>query len=485
MTDREKTAHILRRFGLGAGRYELARYEKGGPQAALGRLIADAKVVEEDVDPWEWTIDDEGETDPSSYRLPGWWALRMLTTRRPLQEKLALFWHDHFPVDAEKVGESPMMLGYLSVLWKHGLGRYRDLLAAVVKQGALLAYLDNNTSNRIHPNENLGRELLELFSLGRGNYTEEDVRSAARALTGWTLHYLGTGIEMDWAKLRKLATTRRLGLMNACFVPAIHDDGPKTFLGKTGPLDADGLIDAVARHPATAKFMCRKLWTFFAYPDPEEKVVLELAETWRKTDGQVEAVLRKMASMPEFWSERAVRGIVKCPVDWTVALFRSLDMGVVFDQLLGDSGKGKPIRKELRESGGGVAWMMGQQGLSLLYPPNVDGWDWGQSWLTAQNSVLRINHGDAIFWGGGEERPLAMWVVAKLKADARPTDPASLVDAVAELFDVPLTPEQRTVVTELCREHGGVEALGSKDSAANVLARVSKALFALPEAQLS
>ncbi|MCW5939491.1 MAG: DUF1800 family protein [Fimbriimonadaceae bacterium] len=483
-TERDRVAHLLRRFGLGAGRYEVDRYAGLGAQGTLRRLIDDARHYEDLIDPWDFSRGDNGEIDPNAYILAGWWGARMLATRRPLQEKIALFWHDHFPVDAEKVFETPLMLGYLRTFYTHGLGRFRDLLSAVIKQGAVLAYLDNNTSSRLTPNENLARETLELFTLGRGNFNETDVRDGAKALTGWTLHYLGTGLEIDFEVLRKRATDQRIGVFNPCFVPAMHDPGEKTILGEKGPIGADRFIELCAQHPATRRRVCSKLWRFFAGTEPTDKVIKELGQVWEKTDGSIADVLTKIAALPEFWAPEVLGRMPRSPVDWTVSLFRSLDLGLVFDQFRKESEPGKPVKKELKEGGGGIHYLMGQQGLRLLFPPNVGGWNWGPAWVTTANSIMRIQHADTIFWGGGDDRPLATWVATKIMTDHKPVDSMGLVKVLANILDITVPENQMGPVARRADELGGVGALTGKDSAANVLANVAKMLFAVPEAQL-
>lgn len=485
MTEREKTAHVLRRFGLGAGRAELARYEKLGWEKTLDALLGESKTDEKfPVSPYEFVAQPKGNLEPNSGNMANWWALRLVMSRRPMTEKLTVFWHDHFALDAEKVGEAPTMLGYLDVLRKHGKAKFRDLLHAVVKQGALLVYLDNHTSNRIHPNENFARELFELFTLGIGNYTEQDVKEAARAFTGWSVHYLGTGQSTKYDQLRERATRNKLSLYNFCDCPAIHDDGVKTVLGKTGRWTGDDVLDIAARHPATAKFVCTKLWTFFATPEPDPRAIEGLIKVWQKTDGDIAAVLRAIAQSKEFWSASCVRQMPKSPLDFTVSLFRNLDLGPTLLTLRGEPfTEFTPMKKEVRDAGSNVNYLMRRQGLHLLFPPNVNGWDWGAGWITAQNVVYRLQHANQLFASGGKDRPLAV-KAATLAGGTTATTEMEFVQGLADVLDAPLSQAMLDRLAAECTAQGGLAALKNPAGTAKVVARLAHLMFAVPEFQL-
>lgn len=485
MTDREKTAHILRRFGLGAGREELKRYERLGWKGTLDALLHDDKVDEKfPVSPYEFVVQPKGNLDANAGRMADWWALRMLVTQRPFQEKLTLFWHNHFALDAEKVSETPTMLGYLDVLRSKGRGKFRDLLHSVVKQGALLIYLDNTSSSRIHPNENFARELFELFTLGIGHYSEDDVKEAARAFTGWSVHYLGTGLNSRYDQLRERATRNKLALYNFCIAPAVHDDGVKTILGKTGNLDGDDVLDITASHPATVQFMCKKLWSFFAYPDPEPTVIERLGKVWKKSDGDISAVLNAIAEAPEFWSKKCVRQMPKSPVDYTMAMFRSLDLGETVLRVRGEpADEFTPMATEVRSSAGTVNFLMRRQGLALLYPPDVSGWNWGSAWISAQNVAYRLQHSNQVFLANVKGRPVASRLAALVK-EGNPADSAALVMTLADILDVPLDKALTTDLAAAADKLGGVPALDKPESAAKLFAGVTHLMFAIPEFQL-
>lgn len=486
MTEREKISHVLRRFGLGAGRIELQDYEKLGVQGTIDTLLNFEKVDEGyPVSPWSVAMQPDKQLYRDPYQTGTWWSLRLLMTQRPLQEKLTLFWHDHFAVSGEKVFEGPTMLGYNQILRTRGMGKFRDLLKAVSMHGALVGYLDANTSTKAHPNENFAREMFELFTMGVGNYTEKDVKEAARAFTGWSLHYAGLGDETPYEKQADKAARQGLAMLNFCYVPAFHDDGSKTILGNTGRFTGEDVLDILADRPETARYICTKLWEFFAYSNPEPKVVDSLVAVWKSSDGEVRSVLRALAARPEFWSEKCVQTKPKSPADYTVAMFRAIGIKPILRTMLGTpGGEYEPVKEDLRKAGQGAFYLMAQQGMTLLFPPNVGGWEWGDSWITANNTVSRVNHSGLIFWGEDKDRPIAMLLANRLKTENPVASAADIVDAVADIFDARLGPKDRDVLIEACTKAGGVGALNEKDQAANLFANLTKLMFATPEFQL-
>lgn len=486
LTESQKVSHLLRRFGICAGRYERQKYEPLGVDKTLDALLNDDKADEGfPISPWEFAAQPLGLIDTGAYHLAGYWSLRMLLTKRPLEQKLSLFWHDHFAVDFEKVYEMPLMYGYLETIRTKGRGKFKDLLIGLFKQGAIYVYLDQHTSNRIHPNENFARELFELFTMGEGNYTEKDVLEAARALTGWSVHYLGTGLTYEYEKLRLMAAKSGMGLNNVCYVPAVHDEGQKTILGVTKNWSADDLLEHLANHPQTAKYICSKLWTYFAGNTPTEAVLTKLTGTWKRTDGDIRSVLKTIATTAEFWSPAVVRQRTKSPMDYTIGLYRSFDLAPIVLALRGTpKDEYQPIKKEVRDMAGGLYYLMSRQGMSLLLPPNVAGWDWGESWINSSNTVERLNLSNTIFWGGGPDRGLAVWMATKLKTDDKVSTPEQIVDGLADIFDAPLNDESRKALVEACVKHGGLKALDNKDQSANLFARLSRLMFAIPEFQL-
>jgi uncharacterized protein (DUF1800 family) len=281
-------------------------------------------------------------------RLRAWWFRRMVLTRRPLEEKMTLFWHGHFATAERDVKNSYHMYLQNRTLRSLALGSFRDLTRAVAKDPAMLEYLDNNQNHWRRPNENLARELMELFTLGPGNYTEMDVKEAARALTGWT--FRGNDFVFE----------RRA-----------HDPGGKTFLGRSGKLTGDDIIDAIFDQPAASRFIARKLFIFFAHESPREDVIEALAAILRENHFQVRPLLRQLFQSEEFYSPRSRGNHVKSPVELVVGTLRLLKV---------DPGESPAF-----------AYWAGQMGQDIFLPPSVKGWDGGESWISTSTLFARYN----------------------------------------------------------------------------------------------
>ncbi len=282
-------------------------------------------------------------------RAAQWWANRMLTTRRPLEEKLALFWHGHFATSDAKLRDYRKSLKQLALFHTHGNGNFRDLLIGVAQDPAMLVYLDAGENIKGSPNENFGREILELFTLGVGNYTETDIREAARAFTGWTNDGLRFVVK-----------------------PELHDDGPKTFLGRHGNFDGVEIIDIILEQDAAARFIAAKLYRFFVHTDPSAGLVVELGQRF-KTDGyHIGRLLRTIFLSRDFYSLPAYATQIKSPVHLVVSTCRKLGLDAI---------PGVPDFNTTTRT-------LGQE---LFHPPNVAGWEGGRSWVTPALLLERGN----------------------------------------------------------------------------------------------
>jgi uncharacterized protein (DUF1800 family) len=279
--------------------------------------------------------------------LRGWWIRRMLRSLRPLEEKMTLFWHGHFATSADDVKRAGLMLRQNEFLRQHCLGNFRALLLGISHDPAMLEYLDNNTNRKAHPNENYARELMELFSMGIGHYTEQDVKEAARAFTGWTF--------------RREEFT---------FVARQHDDGPKEFLNERGNFDGTDIIDIILKQPCTARFMAKKLFEFFVHEEPSATLVEELASALRSHRYEFKPWLRALFVSGVFYSEKAWRTQIKSPAQLVVGSVRML---------------GTDINERA------LAVAMRMLGQDLLYPPNVKGWDGGEAWINTNTLLMRYN----------------------------------------------------------------------------------------------
>lgn len=292
--------------------------------------------------------------------LQGWWLNRMLTTPHPLLEKMTLFWHGHFATSNEKVQHPYAMYLQNQTLRQHATGNWKKMLIAISRDPAMLIYLDNAQSNHQQPNENYARELMELFTIGEGHFTEDDVRAAARAFTGWS-------IESDRMAFR--------------FRSAAHDNGRKRFMGKSGRLDGGDIIDRILKQPEASMFICRKLWSFFAYDNPENDIIAELSRILVRSNYEWKPVLRAMFNCDAFYSARAMRMQIKSPVQWLVGSCRYL---------------GVPMPDPPLASA--ITRMLGQQ---LFSPPSVKGWDGGYSWITTASLMDRYNLAGLLINGSG------------------------------------------------------------------------------------
>ena len=296
-------------------------------------------------------------------QLRGWWLARMAKGPRPLQEKLTLFWHGHFATSVQKIKDAYFMYLQNETFRRHASGNWLAMLKDVTKDPAMLIWLDQAQSRKQQPNENYAREVMELFALGEGHYTEKDITEAARAFTGLTLN-----------RLEQTSDYR----------PAGHDDGEKTVLGKTGRLDWEDVLEQIVAQPQAPKFICAKLWTFFAAENPSEEMVNALAAIFRKHDNQFKPVLRVMFRSEAFYAEPVVRTQVKSPVQWLVSSARLLEREL----------PPAPVATN----------MLANLGQNLFAPPNVKGWDGGVTWITTNNLLERYNLAEALVYGKNQIR---------------------------------------------------------------------------------
>lgn len=371
--DDRLAAHLLRRAGFSGTPDEIARYAAMSPHDAAESLIHFADTSQLPAPPsaspypdyraiamMNKGLDDTAKREAAKSRrkqavgdivaLQLWWLNRMLTTPAPLQEKMALVLHGHFTTAAIEKGVWPnLVLAQNQLLRQYALGNLHDLTLAISKDPGMLLYLDNAENNKSHPNENYARELMELFTLGIGNYTEEDVRQSARAFTGWTID-------------------RQTGQFT--FNARTHDDGEKTFLGRTGNFDGSDIIDIIYRQRAAETFWATSLLSAFVYDDPEPDLVNEFANVISRNKFELAPSMSMLLRSNVFYSPRAYRSLVKSPVEFVVGAHKQMGLGTIVD--------GTPA---------GLRAM----GQVLFYPPNVAGWPGGANWLTSQMLIAREN----------------------------------------------------------------------------------------------
>jgi uncharacterized protein (DUF1800 family) len=284
-----------------------------------------------------------------THRLGYWWANRMLTTPRPFQEKMTLFWHGHFATTEEKVRDYRKLRIQNELLRQHATGPFRDLMVAVAKDPAMLAFLDAGVNLKGAPNENFAREIMELFTMGVGNYTEQDIKEAARAFTGW--NYKGLTYVIN---------------------PSQHDDEPKTVLNQTGRFTGEQVIDILMAQPVTADYLAGKLYRYFVREDLSPELQKQLGKVLRDNHYDIAAFMETVLLSKDFYSSASVATRIKPPVELLISTYKKMELTAV---------PGIPDFNEQSE-------LLGQK---LFYPPNVAGWANGRSWITPGLLLARGN----------------------------------------------------------------------------------------------
>ncbi|HEY2475178.1 MAG TPA: DUF1800 domain-containing protein [Candidatus Cybelea sp.] len=340
-------AHLLRRAGFGGAPDDVGRVAGMTAAQAVDSLVALAPA--RSIAPPEELINAPRPAKPRvTAATQLWWLNQMLTTPSPLQEKMTLYFHGHFTSRATP--RFPWITYNQNALFRqYALGNLRELTRAVSKDAAMLIYLNGTENVAAHPNENYARELMELFTLGVDNYTEEDVRESARAWTGW---------QVD----------RRDDTVS--FNPSLHDGGTKHFLGRTGNFNGDDIVNVIFAQPQCAKFFAAGLLNWFVYNDPEPELVDAVAALLRRHDFELAPVVGTILRSNVFYSARAYRALIKSPVEFVIGTYKALGLPAV--------------------DGSALAALQ-QMGQRLFFPPTVAGWPGGQNWLTSGTMIARQN----------------------------------------------------------------------------------------------
>ncbi len=403
---KDSIAHLFRRAGFGPSRADLTAGRNAGYEATLAALLAptrdpyprDEEQAEEDlIEPY---TRDYNYSDIDDVRK--WWYLRMVTSPAPLREKMTLFWHGHFATAVSKVEKAELMRKQNQLFRRKGFGNFRDLLLAVSEDPAMLIWLDGNQNKKGKPNENYAREVMELFTLGIGNYTEHDVREGARAFTGW-------GVD---------------GAGRFHFTPADHDDGVKTFLVQTGKFTGTDIVEMLATRPETARFLSRKLFTFFVHDHPTDEEINALAKIYLDNNTSIGAMVEAIFKSASFTSKDAYLSQIKSPAQFIIGAIKALP------------GQFAPI---------GMLPAFRLMGQDLFEPPSVKGWAGGLDWVSTITMLSRMNFGNYMITvrpgpnGLGNGLDLRAFVL-----NAGLTNTPDFVDYVLDSMGaVPLTPESR------------------------------------------
>jgi uncharacterized protein (DUF1800 family) len=345
--DLHRVNHLLRRLGFGPSYDRMEKLLAMAPAAAIDSLLN----YDPAVDPFAGVIEQmEGLFNlQSSEDVARWWIYRMIYSPNPAQEKLALFWHNHFATSGAKVGNGQYMHRQIELFRAKGIGSFRELLIEVAEDPAMLIWLDGRTNRKGKPNENFAREVMELFTLGVGNYTEADIKQLARAFTGW-----------------------QIADQQSRFEPKLFDDGEKEVFGVKGSFDTASAISLILRQPAAPRFLARRLLRGYVHPEPTDEHVNYYAARLLKADWNIKTVLSEMTASRLFFYDWANRSKIKSPAE--------LVIGSVL--VLGGKVNTQFVREE-----------MAKMGQSLLFPPNVKGWDGEQTWINSNTVLGRFNVG--------------------------------------------------------------------------------------------
>ena len=421
--DLELMAHLLRRAGFGATRAELEEFMDKGYEATVEELLepTERHTMPEDLINRYHVDLHESRYGPSAAAN---WIYRMISTTAPLEEKIALFWHGIFATGYSKTNQARVLLNQIDMFRRLGLGSFDTLLVELSKDPGMIIWLDNQDNHNGAINENFGRELLELFSMGVGNYTEDDIREASRAFTGWTL---------DNAEYMAMRATKdsiwpygRIA-WHFGYRADDHDEGSKTFLAEAGNLNGEDVVDAIGRNPATADFVARHLYDFFVadeapvpqwpYTPPRDPQAIKvLTDAYFESGHEIKAMLRAMFNSDFFKSEDVRFARVKGPAELVIGAIRM-------------SGDFQEPDLEIVQAGN-LSEYMGQ---SLLSPPTVEGWHEGVEWINSGTLLERVNFVSNQL--GDVSKPGIRDVISRLAAqDGGHFRPEELVDGCLNLI---------------------------------------------------
>lgn len=437
-----KISHLMRRAGFSCSPDELQQRVAKGLDTTLSELLhyEDGPDYVGPPPPPPPEVDYYKEDSIKYY-----WLKRMVKSPRPLQEKMVLFWHGHFATANFKVRSFDAMWRQNRFFRAHAVDDFRDLLLGVSRDPAMLVWLDSVANTKKAPNENYGREIMELFSLGLGNYTEADIKAAARAFSGWQVKdYVG------WVDVRQ------------------HDFSTKTFLGVSGRLNGDDVVDIIVKQPACARFLSRKLLRFFATQNPSDDWVERISTVYFNSERSVRAMVEAIFRSPDFYTPGVMRSLYKSPVEYVASVLRESALDPP-DYLYPNY-----VR---------TITLMGQ---SLLNPPTVKGWDGNSSWVNTSTLLARINFAKEI--AALKVGPLKTDTLVATLTAAGVTDADGVLNYFVNQFGAPsLAPETRDVLLKyLNSSSGGVTGpfRMTKLSADVKVRNLIRLLLSAPEYQL-
>jgi hypothetical protein len=441
-----QVGHLYRRAGFGATLAELEQGVADGPAKTVDRLLAGGPADPDFDRTSEYMASERSlPAGADGTQLAAWWLSRILRSPHPLREKLTLFWHNHFATSIAKVQNARYMLSQYRLLHEHALGDFRQLLREMSTDPAMMVWLDTVESKKGKPNENYARELMELFSLGLGNYTEADVREAAKAFTGYEIK-AGKGT----------------------FNPKRHQTGVKKVLGKSGDWKADDIVRICLDQPACPRFIARKLYRFLVSEasDPGPELIEPLAERYRSAGFDTGKLVETILRSEHFFSPAAYRQRVKSPVEFAVGIVRGLE------------GAAGPLP---------LAQSLESLGQTLFAPPSVKGWDGGPVWLNAQTLLFRQNLALALTGTADNRFGRRCDPVAVLRKHGRDTDESAVEFFLTVFLQNDVPPESRNKLLAYLADSKGAKYPAywtSDDVAHHRLRTVAHLTLTLPEFQL-
>jgi uncharacterized protein (DUF1800 family) len=426
-------AHLLRRAGFGATREELEAYAARPYEEVVEELLHPESMPDMDDTTLRRYYPHLGANIDNPQVWNGRWIWRMVNSKRPLEEKMALFWHHVFATGWTKSEHTPTMVRHIDMLRRNGLANFRTLLLDLSRDPAMIYWLDNNENHATSINENYGREILELFSMGIGNYSEQDIKECARAFTGWTFEHA--------------IPLYPYGHYDSRFVYKAedHDDGVKTFLGETGNFNGEDIVDIIARQEATARFISRHLYNFFvadeqqvpawSVTDPvDPEAIKTLMKAFKDSDADIRSVMRVLFNSDFFKNARFTR--VKAPIELVAGVIKL-------------AGTHRDVEPGLTAFDGATR-VMGQ---TLMDPPTVEGWHTGKEWIDGGTLTERINF--AVSQLSDLNKPGPRGLIQRIEAFGRPLRPEEAVDNVLDYVgQLEVQPETRAALVDLASQSG-------------------------------
>ena len=468
----ELTAHLLRRAGFGATREEFDEYVAMGHDRCVDHLLdaATPNGIEEDT-LRRYHPDYSGGLGTAG--ITAYWLHRMVSSRAPTQEKVTLFWHGVFATGYAKLTQGRVLMDQLQMFRDHGFGDLKTLLVELSRDPSMIIWLDNQDNHNGAVNENYGRELLELFAMGVGNYTEQDVKECARAFTGWTVG------NAEYLKLR--ANNDSLwpyGRLNFHFEfdESDHDSGEVSFLGQTGRLGGDDVVDIICRQPATAIFIARQMYSFFVADEPpvpqwpytpprDPDAISTLAAAYFESGYDIREMLRVLFKSDFFKSEDVRYQRVKSPAELVAGVLRL-------------TGEFRKLSPKLQNEAGTIG-IMGQ---ALINPPSVEGWHEGTEWIDTGNLVERINFASGKF--SDIDNPGIGEMIGRLVAEAGESlTPEGLIQGcLDQMGPIDVSPDSRAALLRHASEDGDVH-LNGDGSGRRRVAEMLRLVAATPDFQ--